>query len=195
MLSRTEVLLMRIAISGTHGSGKSTLIDAFLLGHGDYAHEPEAYEALQDVYGEAFAAEPSADDFYRQLEYHAERLREYRAGDRVVFERSPVDYLAYLLALEDLDRDTADARLAERAMKVARGAVAHLDVIVYLPADDRGGGVPEAEDPELRSAVDARLEGLLLDDELGLFTAGRPSVLEALGTTAQRLWALESALR
>jgi hypothetical protein len=72
---------MRVAISGTHGCGKSTLIDAFLLTHGEYVHEPEPYEALQEVYGEAFAAEPSAEDFYRQLEYLVGRLHEYPAGD------------------------------------------------------------------------------------------------------------------
>ncbi|HEX4965656.1 MAG TPA: AAA family ATPase [Thermoanaerobaculia bacterium] len=186
---------MRVAISGTHGCGKSTLIDAFLHGHGDYVHEPEAYEALQDVYGEPFAADPSADDLYRQLEYHVGRLQQYRAGDRVIFERSPVDYLAYLLALEDLDRDAADARLAERSLDVARGAVAFLDVIVYLPATGGGGSVPDSEDPELRRAVDARLESILIDDDFDMFTASRPSVLEALGSTAQRLRTLETALR
>ena len=55
---------MRVAISGTHGCGKSTLIDAFLLSHGDYLHEPEPYEVLQDLYGEVFGAEPTSDDFY-----------------------------------------------------------------------------------------------------------------------------------
>ena len=69
---------MRVAISGTHGCGKSTLIDAFLIGHGDYLHEPEPYEVLQDLYGEAFGAEPTAYEFYRQLEYQVERLSNYR---------------------------------------------------------------------------------------------------------------------
>lgn len=186
---------MRVAISGTHCSGKSTLVDAFLLSHGDYVHEPEAYEALQGVYGEAFAAEPSADDFYRQLEYNVARLHRYRVGDRVIFERSPVDYLAYLLALRDLDRDTADAQLAERSIGVVRGAVALLDLIVFLPASGWGGGVPDSEDPELRRIVDDRLDGILIDDDFDMFTASCPSVLEAIGTTAQRLQMLETALR
>ncbi|HEV7509485.1 MAG TPA: AAA family ATPase [Thermoanaerobaculia bacterium] len=185
---------MRVAISGTHCSGKSTLIDAFLPGHGDYVHEPEAYEALQDVYGEVFAAEASAEDLYRQLEYHVGRLQQYCAGDRVVFERSPADYLAYLLALEDLDRDAADARLTERAIEVARGAVAFLDVIVYLPVTHEGR-VTDLEDPELRSAMDARLGSLLIDNDFDLFTGGRPEILLAYGRTARRLRALETALR
>ncbi|HEX7830976.1 MAG TPA: hypothetical protein VF787_15075, partial [Thermoanaerobaculia bacterium] len=62
---------MRIAISGTHGSGKSTLIDDFLHAHRDYAHEPEPYEWLDEP------AEPDAESFYRQLELSVERLRRY----------------------------------------------------------------------------------------------------------------------
>lgn len=185
---------MRVAISGAHCCGKSTLIDAFRLGHSDYIYEPEAYEALQYENGEAFAAEPSADAFYRQLEYHVGRLHRYRVGDRVMFERSPVDYLAYLLALGDLDRDTADAQLAECSIDVAKGAVALLDVIVFLPANLGRGGAADSEDPELRRAVDARLEGILIDDDFGLFIANHPSILEAFGPTAQRLRTLETAL-
>ena len=32
---------MRIAVAGTHASGKSTLIADFLATHPEYAHEPE----------------------------------------------------------------------------------------------------------------------------------------------------------
>jgi AAA domain len=179
---------MRVAVSGTHCSGKSTLIDAFLSAHAEYVYEPEPYEALN----EGFGAEPSAEDFFRQLEYNIERLHQYRSGDRVIFERSPADFVAYLLALEDLDRDTADAELTKQSITVAGNAVALLDLIVYVPATDVPA--PESEDPKLRRAVDARLERMLLDDDLGLFTNDRPSILELTGTTAQRLRGLEAAL-
>jgi hypothetical protein len=186
---------MRVAISGTHCSGKSTLIDAFLQGHIDYVHEPEPYEQLQDGYGEGFAAEPTADDFYHQLEYQAGRLRQYQIGDRVIFERSPVDFVAYLLAIGDLNRATHDLRFAERSVELARDAVSLLDIIVFLPASGWAGAEPDSEDPKLRRAVDTRLEDILMNDDFGLFTADRPAVLEASGTTAQRLQTLESALR
>ena len=184
---------MRVAISGTHCCGKSTLIDAFLSSNDTYNHEPEPYEALQDLYGEDFGAEPAADEFYRQLEYQVERLQQYRAGDHVIFERSPADFLAYLLALDDLRRDTADAELAKQSISVVRTAIRLLDLVVYLPATDEG--VPESEDPGLRSAVDARLQGILLDDNFDLFVGDRPTVVEIVGTTAQRLQSLEAALR
>lgn len=183
---------MRVAISGTHCSGKSTLIDAFLSVHGEYEYEPEPYEALIDLYGEGFGAEPSADDFFRQLEYQIGRLHRFSPGDRVIFERSPADFIAYLLALEDLRRDNADAALTRQSIKAAGNAVALLDLIVYLPASDVAA--PESEDLRLRSAVDKRLEQILLDDDLDLFTNDRPSILDLDGTTAQRLRRLEAAL-
>jgi len=183
---------MRVAISGTHCSGKSTLIDAFLSAHGEYEYEPEPYEVLNDLYGEDFSAEPSAEDFFRQLEYQIGRLHQYGPGDRVIFERSPADFVAYLLALEDLRRETADAALTRRSIASARNAVAQLDLIFYLPATDVAA--PESEDLELRRAVDARLERILLDDQFGLFTSDRPSILELAGPTAQRLRRLETAL-
>ena len=39
---------MRIAVSGSHSVGKSTLIAGFLSRHPEYAHEPEAFEVLAD---------------------------------------------------------------------------------------------------------------------------------------------------
>jgi len=183
---------MRVAVSGTHCSGKSTLIDAFLSAHVRYLFEPEPYEVLSDLYGEGFGAEPSAEDFFRQLQYQVERLHRYGDGDRVIFERSPIDFVAYLLALDDLGRDTADAALTGQSIATARNAVALLDLIVYVPANDVAA--PEDEDLELRSAVDARLERILFDDELGLFTSDRPTILELAGSTAQRLQRLEAAL-
>jgi hypothetical protein len=41
---------MRLAISGTHCSGKTTLVEAFLLAHSEYIHEPEPYEQMQESF-------------------------------------------------------------------------------------------------------------------------------------------------
>jgi len=185
---------MRIAVSGTHGVGKSTLIDEFLLAHPDFAHEAEAYEALQEEYGESFAAEPSAEDFYRQLEYSVGRLHQYGSGDRVILERCPVDYIAYMFALAELGRDRDAARVLENSFGIAQSAIALLDVVVFLPANDLHHEAPVSEDLELRSAVDTRLERILIDDDLGWFASSHPVVLMATGTTAKRLQTIESTV-
>ena len=186
---------MKVAVSGTHCCGKSTLIDRFLITHPDFAHEPEPYAVLEEQYGEAFAAEPSADDFYRQLEFNIDRLRGYESGEMVIYERCPIDFLAYMLALGDLGRDSEATWLAERSLGMVKDAIGLLDLILFLPLDETDGGVmPDSEDGELRIAVDGRLAAIFRDDDYDLFTSSRPVVLEATGSTAQRLLKLELAL-
>jgi GNAT superfamily N-acetyltransferase len=181
---------MRVAISGTHCCGKSTLIDEFLLTHPDFAHEPEPYEALQEEHGETFGAELSAEDFHRQLEYCVERLAQHRPGECVIFERSPVDFIAYMLALADLGRDPDGSRLATQSRAAARRGLQDLDVVVFLHAENE---VPDSEDPELRAETENQLESILIDDSSGLLPS-KLLIIEAFGSTAQRLKALEVAL-
>ena len=183
---------MKIAISGTHCCGKSTLIEEFLRRHPSFAHEPEPYTVLEEDYGEVFAAEPSLDDFYRQLEFNAARLRGYPSGQQVIYERSPADFLAYMLALIDLGRERQASRVVESALELSRDAIQLLDLIVFLPLEDDAGIIStHSEDPELRQAVDCRLAGILNNDDLQLFGTRRPEVVEARGSTAQRLQTLE----
>ena len=184
---------MRIAISGTHCCGKSTLIDQFLTTHPEFRHEPEAFEALEDG-GEVFSAEPSADDFVRQLEYCVNRLDQFGSGDNVIFERCPADYLAYLLALETLGRDPNSRRLKERSIKIAKRGMQNLDVVVFVRPGDRRYEVTDEEDPELRSTVDTHLETILLDNEINLVDGDHPLVLEATGSTAERIEALNAVM-
>ena len=184
---------MRIAISGTHCCGKSTLIDEFLITHSEYTHEPEAYEALQDEHGESFAAEPSAEDFRRQLDHCVDRLEQYRESDNVVFERCPADYLAYMLALRYLGRDSQASQVAAESVGIARSGMKRLDIVVLARLDEENFEVADEEDPELRRLVDEKLESILSDNEFDLFS--ELLIIEPPGSTIERLQALEAALR
>ena len=186
---------MRIAISGTHCSGKSTLVEDFIAAHGDYLHEPEPYEWLENVYGEGLAIEPTADDFWRQLELSVDHLRNYERGARVVAERSPVDFLAYMLALSDLGRAARDCERILSAAELAAIGMANIDLLVVLPLNETDGIVaPESEDLALREAMNDRLLDLITADEYALFGSGSPRVVEIQGSRGQRLRVLEQAL-
>jgi predicted ATPase len=168
---------MRIAVSGTHCCGKSTLIAEFLSAHPDFAHEPEPYVVLVEDYGEEFSAEPCAEDFYRQLQFNVERLSRYQHGDKVIFERSPIDFLAYLMVL--------NSDVVDEAERIARKAILDLDLIMFLPLDSKD--VSDDEYPRLRRAVDERLEEIFADWDC-------TSVLESKGSTAERLQMIENAM-
>ncbi|MBD1853372.1 AAA family ATPase [Cyanobacteria bacterium FACHB-502] len=186
---------MRVAVSGTHCSGKSTLIDHFLMAHPDFAHEPEPYTVLQEDYGELFAADPSADDFYRQLEFNLDRLRCYPPSERVIYERCPIDFMAYLLALDDLGIDNQAALLVEQSLDRVQAEIELLDLIVFLPLDGMDSNVMfDAEDQAFRIAVDNWLIDILRSDDLNLFSFCRPMILEVRGSTEKRLLQIESLL-
>ena len=64
-----ERVMMRIAVSGTHAVGKSTLAEDFVENHPEFVLEVEPYHILQEQDGIAFAAEPTQESFIIQLEY------------------------------------------------------------------------------------------------------------------------------
>ena len=168
---------MRIAVSGTHAAGKSTLIEDFLAAHPDYAFEPEPYEWLDSM-----SDPPTADDFYRQLEICGERFGTHERGARVIAERSPVDFLAYLRALEADD-------WIEPALKLVATGMRHVDLLVVLLLSDADRiDVPESEDPELREAMNEQLLEIIGGDDLGC------AIVEIAGPRDVRLAMLERAI-
>jgi hypothetical protein len=176
---------MRIAVSGTHCTGKSTLIEEFLQAHPDFEHEPEPYTVLVEEFGEEFSAEPCVEDFYRQLEFNIDRLRDRARGARVIYERCPIDFLAYINAL--------DSQAAQASLDLVSDAIQHLDLILYLPLDHTFD-VPHDEFPKLRESVDRRLNAIFNEDEFGIISSCNVVVIEATGSIKQRLRILEKHL-
>jgi predicted ATPase len=170
---------VRIVVSGTHASGKSTLVSDLSTALG-FAQLPDPFELLDDV------AEPSgASSFVAQLELAAERLVELPPAADVVAERGPIDLLAYLEALAVLGRPSAGAGPMARLRTATATAMSHVDLLVVVPLDpDAGIVVPDDEDPELREVMDERLLDLCDDEEL---VGGAGTVVEVGGPPWRRV--------
>jgi len=170
---------MRIAVSGTHCSGKTTLVEDFVSANPEYIHEPEPYEWLSEL--RPFADDPDAHDFYRQLEFSVERLSVYGADANVIAERSPLDFLAYLLALDASDLIAPATELVDRGLE-------HVDLLVILPLNDVDGiPAPESENLELREAMNEHLPDLIARID-------HPRVIEIHGTRTARVAMLNHAV-
>jgi predicted ATPase len=169
---------VRVAFSGTHRAGKSTLVAAVAARLPRYATVDEPYVLLEDDGHEA-SDPPSIEDFEAQLARSIETLADAPAD--VLFDRCPADVLAYLLTHPDGDGDGGDA---EAWRERVRDALPALDLIVFVPieAPDRVA-VAAHEDRAWRAAVDAALEALLIDDALG----GEVEVLRVEGDVAARV--------
>jgi predicted ATPase len=182
---------MRIAISGTHGVGKTTLIEEFMRRHPEFLFEPEPYTVLVEDYGEEFSSEPTVDDFHRQLEFNVERLRFHKDDGMVIYERCPVDFLAYILALRDLKTEHVDSTFIERVIEIVLDAIQHLDLIVFLPIEEE---YYIEDNSKLRTTVNSQLFEILSGDEFGIVSSGLVTLIGASGSTTERLRILEHAI-
>jgi predicted ATPase len=176
---------MRVAVSGSHATGKSTLIAAFLARRPEYVYEPEAYETLADDIDLTSSEGPTPDALRALLDFTVAEVASRDAGASVIFERSPVDYLGYAAAC----RKAPDlAGFLDAAIPVVRASVRHLDLIVLLPAsaDGRPG-----EDKRFRRRVAERLRRALIDDDYDLFGfPDSPRVVELPAVGSRQLDAL-----
>lgn len=181
-LSPAKEHALRVVITGTHGSGKSTLITDFATLHPEWTILPDPYELLDDA-----ADASGASAFFLQLCLASERLLE-PSDIPVLAERGPLDFLAYLYALDALGRDGASAGLLSEVELLTAQAMADVDLLVLLPLNEVDAiAIGAEEDLELRGAMDRSLLELADDSEL----VGTSRVIEVTGSRQQRLSRME----
>ena len=125
---------MRIAISGSHRVGKTSLAEALASILPGYELASEPYHALEEE-GHEFSDMPSLDDFLLQLERSLASLEQ--SGPNTIFDRCPLDIVAYLQTHEERDA----FHLSDSADRI-RGAMARLSLLVFVPIEwllDRRG--------------------------------------------------------
>lgn len=175
---------MRIAVSGSHGTGKSTLIAAFLDRCPRYRHEPEAFETLGDDVDLTLDEGPGPDGLQALLEHTVRALAAYSPGACVVFERSPADYLAYAAASRSWSRGTS-ARFLKWAKPLVRRSLRHLDLVVLLPVS-KDLPARAGEDARFRRRVDEALRRALVDDDYNLLHDRESPRVAELSPTRER---------
>lgn len=177
---------VRIVVCGTHASGKSTLVSDFALTHPRFEVLPDPFDLVDDL-------DPgSAASFREQLVVAAERLIAVTATAEVIAERGPLDFLAYLDALETVGRVTVSRAASQELRMLAAEAMGHVDLLAVLPlAGVPDVWVPEEEDPRLRTAMDEHLLELCEDDDL---LGEGVRVLELVGSPQRRLDLLTKAV-
>ena len=164
---------MRIAVSGSHATGKSTLIAELAQQLDDFEVFEEPYYVLEQE-GHLFEHPPGADDFEVLFRRSVEMLRAPESS-RILFDRSPADYLAYRAVLDpaaNLSDSVADAAVA----------LSTLDLVVLVPIEvpDR---VPTSEYHGLRRRVDGVLHEMFVEQNWGF----EVPVVVVHGTPSERV--------
>ena len=177
---------MRVGVTGTHGSGKTTLVADFCAANPAYEQVAEPYWLLVQQ-GVVFADGPTVADLEEQLRQSCGLI--LGTGDKdVIFDRCPLDFLAYLdvVSADEGFEWSPDGKLLSRIEK----ALASLDVIAFVPLKRPDEITVPIEFPKLRMRVDARLKTMLREDDLELLYEG-PRVVEVTGSREERVGRLD----
>ncbi len=172
---------MRIAISGTQFSGKSTLLEELSGKMPKYEIFEEPYFLLEEE-GQEFSDPPTIEDFEVQMEYSVDLI--LSSPEKSLFDRCPIDFLAYALAISELTGEGFDKDLW--IDKEIVHALSKIDFLIYTPIESPDRiQVPRSEDLDLRTLVDEKLRELIIDDSLGLLKDIK--VIEATGSVQNRV--------
>ena len=176
---------MRVGISGAHGTGKTTLAEALCGGLPGHMAADEPYYLLEEE-GYEFEFPPSLEDYRTLLARSVRSLTSPPMLRRIIFDRTPLDYLAYMAA-------TGADPSAEASTAALHPAFGSLDLLVITPiTPETEQLLPPAEVPGLRSQMNDALLELVYDDPLNAW--GDISVLELSGPLDGRLDAVLAAL-
>jgi len=167
---------MKIAVSGSHRTGKSTLVEDLHRRLSGYEVIPEPYRLLEEE-GHPFAQPPSLEDFELQLDRSVQSI--LTCSSRAILDRCPADVLAYLAVHRD--RDAFDA---SSWMPRVCEAMSGLDLVILVPIEDPDRIAVSREDgPRWRRAVHEEIRTILLDDPWQFGVAA----IEVRGDRSERL--------
>jgi sulfur carrier protein ThiS len=187
---------MRIAISGTHCMGKTTLIQDFLKIHPEYLFEEEPYYQLQEKHGVEFSEELTLEDFIEQLDYSVAQLNLKAVPQNIIFERCPIDFVAYVKYTAEQEEIYLENTSIPEKFSEIKEALENLDLIVFLPMTKENPiRCTESEDMIFRKAIDGILKQIYREELFDLFPRyDHPQIAEIWGSPQERIKKLEEEL-
>lgn len=179
---------MKIAISGTHFMGKSTLIKDFIAKNPHYHSEAEPYDQLLEHQVMELSLVPSIDSLMVELDYSIKQLHQYQNKKNIILDRCPVDFLAYALCvLAQDDIDIHESEVSERFSEI-KTTLNYLDIIVFIPITHDLDIEYTEENRLFRTQADKIFKRLYREDLYDIFPSyNHPKIVEISGDRITRL--------
>lgn len=127
---------MRISISGTGNSGKSTLVKNFLHVWPQYTTPERTYRDVLTDEKLKHSSRTSTSTQWKILNFMVDQLQETDRKSKVVFDRCPLDNLAYTMWAHEKGIDGFDKKFVDRCINICKESMRSLDIIFLLQYDD-----------------------------------------------------------
>jgi predicted ATPase len=126
---------MRIAVSGTANCGKSTLVNNIVQVWSKYKTPSKTYRDLIKEKNLPHSSSTSIDTQWDILNFMLDQLQATNKNSNIVFDRCPLDNLAYTLWAHDNNKEGFTKEYVDKAIRLTRESMRHLDLILLLKYD------------------------------------------------------------
>jgi len=125
---------MRIAISGTQNSGKSTLVRAFLQKWPMFGTPAKTYRDVLEENKLEHSSNTNEETQLLILDWILKTQESIPKDTNIIYDRCPWDNLAYTLVANSYDQISDE--VAAASISLVRESMKHLDIIFWLPYDN-----------------------------------------------------------
>ena len=179
------------------------MVNDWVASRAGYTREEEPYRALSlhGPYEILFRDASTRLHNGIQLFYNISRVHRYAPGtDNVIFDRAPVDYLAYSQYTADCGTTDIDDAFVESMVPAVRESLDHLDILAFVPCSEQWPVAMEEDgirpvDHSYRDEVDAIFKQIYREGRFSVMPGeNAPRLIELCGSREQRLEQLASAI-
>jgi hypothetical protein len=127
---------MRIAFSGTANTGKTTLIKNFLAVWSQYITPEKTYRDVIKEKNLPHSSLTTTETQWEILNLMIDQLHSYDKSSKVVFDRCPLDNLAYTMWAYGKGVDGFDKEYVDKCVALTKESMRHIDIIFLLNYDE-----------------------------------------------------------
>lgn len=124
---------MRVAISGTSASGKSTLLKAFLQKWPMYATPAKTYRDVIKENNLSHSSKTTEETQLLILDHLTQSLDTHKDEKYIIYDRCPLDCLAY--TLHAAEKDLVSEDVLGVTVDIVRRSLKNLDIIFWIKYD------------------------------------------------------------
>ena len=126
---------MRIAISGTACTGKTTLLKNFLAVWDKYTTSEKTYRDVIAENNLPHSSETNTETQWAILNFMVDEMQKSDKDSMVIYDRCPLDNLAYTLWAFGKGVEGFDKQFVDKCIAITKESMRHLDIIFLLRYD------------------------------------------------------------
>ena len=188
---------MRIAISGTACQGKSTLIKDFKEKWPSYKSPDKTYRDIITEQNLEHSSTTNKETQMAILNFMIDELQKTSKGDKVIFDRCPLDNIVYSIWAEAKKESDIDDAFIKKCMTLVSESLRFIDMILFVPITKVSP--VELEEDDLRDTNEEFIEEIdnifkavhrdyMNNPRSSFFVEDdRPAIIEIFGNRKERI--------